>query len=88
MMKYAGTSVSSKNKKNRTRSSEMKLPMQAASRRSIHAMKGRASALARAPAMAMGKSTAAISTKKIEMPSTPTNHDTPIDDAHTCLDTN
>ena len=88
MMKYDGTRVSSKKKKNRIRSSETKLPMQAASSSSIQAMKLRGSCRVRAPARTIGKSTAASSTKKSEIPSTPTNHRIPSPGAHAWSVTN
>ena len=88
MMKYDGTRVSSKKKKKRIRSSEMKLPMQAASSKSIQAMKARGFSRVRAPARTIGNRTPASSSKKSEIPSTPTNQWTPSPLAQTWSDTN
>jgi hypothetical protein len=73
MMKYAGTRVSSKNKKNSTRSRETKLPRQAASMTRIQATKERGSRRARAPRSVSGNSSAVITIRNREMPSTPTD---------------
>ena len=73
MRKYEGTRVSSKNRKNRIRSSETKLPMHAASSSSTQATKARGSRRARAPSMVRGNSTAVRTTRNSEIPSIPTD---------------
>ena len=70
--------------KNKMRSSETKLPMQAASKSSTHAMKDLGSRLALAPIIVSGKSTAVSATKKREMPSMPNDQWIPRPVAHEC----
>src|SRR5579875_1441848 len=77
MMKYMGTSVSSKNRKNTSKSSERKLPRQPASSRSSHATKDLSPDLPGDPASAIGNSTADMSTRNSEMPSMPSDHEMP-----------
>jgi hypothetical protein len=81
MTKYTGTSVSSKNKKNKMRSSATKLPMQPASSSNSHATWLGARSFTLPPRRARGNSTAAMSTRNSEMPSIPRCHDTPSDGA-------
>ena len=75
--KNIGTRLASKNRKNRIRSSDTKLPMQADSSRRTQAMKARGSRRARAPSMVRGNRTAVSTTRNSEMPSTPKCSDTP-----------
>ena len=73
MMKYAGTRVSSKKRKNRTRSNETKLPRQAASISRIQATKDRGSRRSRPASRASGNSSAVMTTRNSEIPSIPTD---------------
>ncbi len=70
------------------RSRETKLPMHAASSRSIQAMKVRGSRWLRAATITNGNRTAARRTRKTEMPSTPRYHEMPSDCAQTWFETN
>ena len=83
MTKYTGTRVSSKNKKNKMRSSDTKLPRHPASSSSSQATNERGALRTGPPRRARGNSTAAMSTRKTEIPSMPRCHEMPSDGAHT-----
>src|SRR5665213_810944 len=77
MMKYAGTRVASKKRKKTSTSVDKKLPRQADSRSSSQTVKLLSCSRSPVPSSAMGKSSADITTRNNEMPSTPSDHEMP-----------
>ena len=89
MMKYIGTSTTSKNTKNTMRSSERNTPSSAASSRSIQAVNAFTRSVSFADASSpIGKSSAVSTIMKRLMPSTPTTYLTPIEPIQRSLSTN
>ena len=88
MRKYDGIKVSSKNKKNRTRSSETKAPMQPTSKSSIHATKDLVRRSSLAPSSTSGIKRAVSRIRNRLMPSTPVSQEMPSVDAQVCWVTN
>ena len=88
MMKYIGKSNASKNRKKSKRSSDRNAPRITVSRKSAIAMYRRTCWVTfHDAAIAIGNMKVVTMTSQIENPSTPTNHDSPTDSIHGCLDT-
>ena len=89
MMKYIGTSTTSKNTKNTMRSSERNTPSSAASSSSIHAVNAFTRTVSFADASSpIGNSSAVSTIMKRLMPSTPTTYLTPSEPIQRSLSTN
>ena len=82
MRKYIGTSTTSKNTKNKMRSSARNTPMRAASSSSIQAMKDLDRWMSADASSPIGMSSAVNATMNRLMPSTPTVHRTPSGSIH------